>query len=90
MLINVSNSGVVNDFEKKGLNQRPCVDFRFAAAVAAFVMFLRDSDYRAMATYLNTLQSAEGSLRDKTDADREKFARLVRVAPTIEQAKEKK
>jgi Ca-activated chloride channel homolog len=73
---------------EKGLAQRPSVDFRFAAAVAAFGMLLRDSDYRGTATYQNALRSAEGSLRDKKDAYREEFARLVRVALTIEQAKQ--
>lgn len=74
----------------EALGRKVSNDFEFAACVASFGMILRDSEYRGVATYASTLETAEGLLRDKKDSYREVFARLVRVALTIEQAQPKK
>lgn len=74
----------------EALGKKVSNDFEFAACVASFGMLLRDSEYRGVATYLSTLETAEALLRDKKDAYREEFARLVRVALTIEQAQQPK
>jgi Ca-activated chloride channel homolog len=73
----------------EALGKKVSNDFEFAACVASFGMLLRDSEYRGVATYASTLETAEGLLRDKKDSLREEFARMVRVALTVEQAKEK-
>ena len=73
----------------EALGKKVSNDFEFAACVASFGMLLRDSEYRGVATFASTLETAEGLLRDKKDSLREEFVRLVRVALTIEQAKEK-
>jgi Ca-activated chloride channel family protein len=73
----------------KALTQKPGHDFAFAACVASFGMLLRESEYKGSATYASVLATAEGLLREKKDAHREEFARLVRVALTIDQAKAK-
>ena len=58
----------------------PAGDFRFAAAVAAFGMVLRDSEYRGTATLDQVLQLARGSEGRDLEGERAEFVRLVESA----------
>jgi Ca-activated chloride channel family protein len=73
----------------KLFTEKPGNDFAFAACVASFGMLLRESEYKGSATYASVLETAEGLLREKKDAHREEFVKLVRVALTIDQARAK-
>jgi Ca-activated chloride channel homolog len=55
-------------------------DFRFAAAVAAFGMTLRDSPYKGEADLARALAWARASLGDDTDGIRAEFVTLVERA----------
>jgi Ca-activated chloride channel family protein len=59
------------------------VDFRFAAAVAAFGMILRESPYRETATMDSVLSIAEGSLGSDRNGYRREFLQLVARARQI-------
>jgi Ca-activated chloride channel family protein len=60
-------------------------DFRFASAVAAFGMLLRDSEYRGEATYSKVRKLAAGALAEDRNGHRAEFLRMIdaaeRVAP---------
>jgi Ca-activated chloride channel family protein len=58
----------------------PAGDFRFAAAVAALGLVLRDSEYRGTATLDQVLQLARGSEGEDRDGERAEFVRLVESA----------
>ena len=58
----------------------PAGDFRFAAAVAAFGLVLRDSEYRGTATLSQVLSLAQGAEAEDPDGDRAEFVRLVESA----------
>jgi Ca-activated chloride channel family protein len=58
----------------------PAGDFRFAAAVAAFGLVLRDSEYRGTATLDQVLQLARGSEGRDPEGERAEFVRLVESA----------
>jgi Ca-activated chloride channel family protein len=58
----------------------PAGDFRFAAAVAAFGLVLRESEYRGTATLDQVLQLARGSEGRDPDGERAEFVRLVESA----------
>ena len=58
----------------------PAGDFRFAAAVAAFGLVLRDSEYRGTATLDQVLQLARGAEGEDPEAERAGFVRLVESA----------
>jgi len=58
----------------------PTGDFRFAAAVAAFGLVLRDSEYRGSATLDQVLRLARGSEGQDADGERAEFVRLVESA----------
>jgi Ca-activated chloride channel family protein len=58
----------------------PSGDFRFAAAVAAFGLVLRESEYRGTATLDQVLQLARGSEGRDPDGERAEFVRLVESA----------
>jgi Ca-activated chloride channel family protein len=58
----------------------PAGDFRFAAAVAAFGLVLRDSEYRGTATLDQVLQLARGAEGRDADGERAEFVRLVESA----------
>ena len=65
----------------------PTGDFRFATAVAAFGLVLRDSEYRGSATLDQVLQLARGSEGRDPDGERAEFVRLVesaRMLPGVE------
>jgi Ca-activated chloride channel homolog len=55
----------------------PTGDFRFASAVAAFGLVLRDSEYRGTATLDQVLQLARGLEGPDPDGERAEFVRLV-------------
>ncbi|HEX6060036.1 MAG TPA: VWA domain-containing protein [Gemmatimonadaceae bacterium] len=55
----------------------PSVDFRFAAAVAAWGMLLRDSEHRGTATFQSVLALAEGALGGDPHGYRREFVQLV-------------
>jgi Ca-activated chloride channel family protein len=56
---------------------RASADFRFAAAVAAFGMILRESEYRGHATLDGVLELARESLGDDESGHRAGFVKLV-------------
>jgi Ca-activated chloride channel homolog len=58
----------------------PRGDFRFAAAVAAFGLVLRESEYRGTATLDQVLQLARGAEGRDPDGERAEFVRLVESA----------
>jgi Ca-activated chloride channel homolog len=58
----------------------PAGDFRFASAVAAFGLVLRDSEYRGTATLDQVLQLARGAEGDDPEGERAGFVRLVESA----------
>jgi Ca-activated chloride channel homolog len=58
----------------------PGGDFRFAAAVAAFGLVLRESEYRGTATLDQVLQLARGAEGRDPDGERAEFVRLVESA----------
>jgi Ca-activated chloride channel family protein len=58
-------------------------DFRFAAAVAAFGMLLRDSKYKGSTTYGQVEQIASGALGADPDGQRAEFLQLVQIASQL-------
>ena len=58
----------------------PAGDFRFASAVAAFGLVLRDSEYRGTATLDQVLALARGAEGEDRDGERAEFIRLVESA----------
>ena len=58
-------------------------DFRFASAVAAFGMVLRESEYRGTATLDQVLALARGSEGEDRDGERAEFVRLVESARSV-------
>jgi Ca-activated chloride channel family protein len=61
----------------------PSADFRFAAAVAAFGMVLRDSPYKGQATFDQALSLAEAGRGADENGDRGEFISLVRAMQRI-------
>ena len=61
----------------------PTGDFRFAAAVAAFGLVLRESEYRGTATLDQVLQLARGAEGRDADGERAEFVRLVESARSL-------
>ncbi len=64
----------------------PRGDFRFATAVAAFGLVLRNSDYRGTATLDQVLALARGSEGADQDGERAEFVRLVESARLLQLA----
>jgi Ca-activated chloride channel homolog len=58
-------------------------DFRFASAVAAFGMLLRDSKFKGSATMAGALELAEASLGSDPGGYRAEFLELVKLADRI-------
>lgn len=58
-------------------------NFKFASAVAAFGMLLRDSKYKADATYNKVLELARASTGADTQGYRSEFIQLVETARTL-------
>jgi Ca-activated chloride channel homolog len=61
----------------------PAGDFRFASAVAAFGMVLRDSEYRGTGTLDQVLALARGAESEDRDGERAEFVRLVESARSL-------
>jgi Ca-activated chloride channel family protein len=66
----------------------PAGDFRFAAAVAAFGLVLRESEYRGTASLEQVLALARGAEGEDVDGERAGFVRLVESARLLGQAGE--
>ena len=62
---------------------RPSTDFRFATAVAAFGMVLRDSKYKGGLTYREVLSLARAARGRDDDGYRGEFVRLVETASLL-------
>ncbi len=60
------------------------VDLKFASAVAAFGMLLRDSEYKGTADYEKILGWAKSSLGEDQFNYREEFLKLIRAAQSLE------
>jgi Ca-activated chloride channel family protein len=60
-------------------------DFRFAAAVAAFGMLLRDSEHKGDATYAQILEQARGAQGADLRGYRAEFVDLVGIAARLSQ-----
>lgn len=58
-------------------------DFRFAAAVAAFGMLLRESEYKGQASFAQVLELAVNSRGDDKQGYRHEFEQLVKLAQAI-------
>jgi Ca-activated chloride channel family protein len=61
----------------------PSADFRFAAAVAAFGMVLRDSPYKGTATFDQALSLAQAGRGTDENGDRGEFISLVQAMKQI-------
>jgi Ca-activated chloride channel family protein len=59
-------------------------DFRFSAAVAAFALILRDSDYKGAASYDLVLELAEKSIGPDREWYRKEFIGLVQMAEWLD------
>ena len=55
-------------------------DFRFAAAVTEFGLLLRDSEYKAKASYDQVLELAKNAFGRDEEGYRKEFVRLVESA----------
>ena len=59
-------------------------DFRFASAVAAWGMLLRDSEYCSRFSIDDVAELAQGALGPDTEGYRSEFVRLVRATASLE------
>jgi Ca-activated chloride channel homolog len=66
-----------------GLTQQPSEDFRFAGAVAAFGMLLRDSEYKGEASFAKVREWAAGALGENRNGLRSEFVSLVEKAQRL-------
>ena len=60
-------------------------NFRFSAAVAAFAMLLRDSQYKGNASFEAAAQLAENARQADLEGSREEFVGLVKKALELSQ-----
>jgi secreted protein with Ig-like and vWFA domain len=58
-------------------------DFRFSAAVAAFAMLLRDSQYKGQASYTLVQELADAARKHDPSGYRAEFMELVRLAKSL-------
>ncbi|AUT02379.1 hypothetical protein CLI64_19380 [Nostoc sp. CENA543] len=63
--------------------QTPSTNFRFASAIAAFGMVLRDSEYKGNANYSLVMKLATPAVGEDKEGYRREFIRLVEQANTI-------
>ncbi len=61
-------------------------DFRFAAAVAAFGMLLRDSPHKGLANWAEVREWARGSVGEDEGGHRREFLQLVQLAERLQAA----
>jgi Ca-activated chloride channel family protein len=76
-LPDASSSRLLDHVVTRPDRHRPSADFRFAAAVAAFGMILRDSEHRGHATLDGVLELARESLGHDEMGYRAEFVKLV-------------
>ncbi|WP_020469083.1 vWA domain-containing protein [Zavarzinella formosa] len=76
-------SEVSASFDGKDIAKDASKDFRFAAAVAAYGMLLRDSDYVGNADLEKVLTWSKGSLGEDKGGHRAEFTRLVEKTKDI-------
>src|SRR5262245_5615316 len=69
--------------EPDGLAKEPSADFRFAAAVAAFGMVLRESEYRGTADLTKVIEWARPVVGEDKGGHRAEFVRLVEKAREV-------
>ncbi len=69
--------------DSKGKLANASANFKFASAVAAFGMLLRDSKYKADATYNEVLELARASAGADPQGYRSEFIQLVEMARTL-------
>jgi Ca-activated chloride channel family protein len=67
----------------RGKLAEPTGDFRFASAVVAFGLVLRESEYRGTATLDQVIALARGSEGEDADGERAEFVRLVESTRSI-------
>ena len=67
--------------------ERTSDNFRFAAAVAEFGLILRNSEYKAAASYNQVLDLAKKAQGDDKEGYRVEFIGLVRLADTLDTRK---
>jgi Ca-activated chloride channel family protein len=65
------------EMPENGLRGQTTADFRFASAVAAFGMLLRDSEFKGEATFEKVREWANGSLAEDRNGLRSELVRLV-------------
>jgi len=63
--------------------RRSSDDFRFSAAVAEFGMLLRDSEFKARASYNQVIRLADGSIGRDKEGYREEFVELVEKCASL-------
>jgi Ca-activated chloride channel family protein len=63
-------------------------NFRFAASVAQFAMLLRNSEFKAEATYTGVLEMASKAKGADTEGYRSEFIKLVEAAKSFDKSKE--
>ena len=76
-------SEVAAAFDGKDIAKEPGKDFKFAAAVAAYGMLLRDSEYSGTADLEKVLTWAKGSVGDDKGGHRAEFTRLVEKTKAV-------
>ena len=67
----------------EGAPSQPSRDFNWAAAVAAFGMILRDSQFRGQATFDMVLELAQGAKGEDKSGQRAEFIELVKTAKAL-------
>ncbi|MEN7547880.1 von Willebrand factor type A domain-containing protein [Rapidithrix thailandica] len=75
---------IVQTLEDKPLSLDKTSDnFRFSAAVAQFGLLLRDSEFKAQASYSNVLQLAQKAKGEDKEGYRAEFIQLVRSSESL-------
>ncbi|MFN7975136.1 MAG: VWA domain-containing protein [Acidobacteriota bacterium] len=73
-------SSPVTDARSKAISTKATADFRFAAAVAAFGMLLRQSRHAGKATHASVVDLAEGAIGPDASGQRRELVKLARAA----------
>jgi Ca-activated chloride channel family protein len=82
-----SNKSILIEKEVKDSNlafDKTSNNFRFTAAVAAFGMILRDSEFKGTSTYDMIIELAKASKGADTEGYRDEFIRLVEIAKLLD------
>lgn len=69
--------------QEDGITGSPSQSFRFAAAVAEFGMLLKDSEYKAQASFKHVLNEAKGAKGSDLSGYRAEFINLVDIAQKL-------